>query len=146
MNFAQDIVKKFVVWTKLKIRLHHKADDKVKRLYFREKEIWWAHLGKNIGHEEDGKNNNFERPIIVLRKFSRYLFLGVPTSTKIKSKNDFYHTFRYGDQNYSAILSQMRPISTNRLIRRIGSLSAGEFRQIKDKAIQLIKNDSRTNK
>jgi hypothetical protein len=34
-----------------------------KFFYFREKEIWWACLGANIGFEQNGKNENFERPI-----------------------------------------------------------------------------------
>ena len=32
------------------------AADEAARLYFREGEIWWVRLGKNIGYETDGKS------------------------------------------------------------------------------------------
>lgn len=146
MQFSREVVEKFVAWTKLKIQIHHRDDVHLKKVFFREKEIWWVNLGKNIGHEQDGKNILFERPVIIVRKFNRYLFWGVPTSTKLKPENLFYHGFKYRDNDYSAILSQLRPISTKRLIRRIGVIPKKEYETIQDKAIELIKNDSRTNK
>jgi hypothetical protein len=37
-------------------------------LYFKEREIWWASTGVNIGSESDGKNELFERPVLILKK------------------------------------------------------------------------------
>ena len=61
---------KFIEWAKLKIRIHVSEEEPV---YFKEKDIWWASLGANIGHEQDGKNESFERPILVLKKFNKYI-------------------------------------------------------------------------
>src|ERR1700731_1059849 len=44
------------------------AADEAARLYFREGEIWWVRLGKNIGYETDGKSREFTRPVIILKK------------------------------------------------------------------------------
>ncbi len=144
MEILQDVANKFIAWTKLKIRIHHKDQAEIEVLYFREKEIWWTHLGKNIGHEQDGKNEQFERPMIILRKFNRNFFWGVPTSSKIKEENEFYHLFTFNEEIYSAIVSQMRPISAKRLIRKIGVLPKTEFETLKGRVVSLIKNDSRT--
>lgn len=51
---------------------------------FKERDVWWVSIGINVGYEEDGKHEKFLRPVLVLRKFNRKLFLGVPMSTKIK--------------------------------------------------------------
>ncbi len=62
------VIKKFIAWTKLKIKIY--ISERV--IYFREGEIWWASLGANIGYEEDGKNENFERPILIFKKFNQF--------------------------------------------------------------------------
>jgi hypothetical protein len=38
------------------------------RPYFREAEVWWVRLGRNIGYETSGKSREFTRPVIVLKK------------------------------------------------------------------------------
>lgn len=140
MTILQEVAEKFIAWTKLKIRVHHLQ----KSPYFYEREIWWCHLGCNVGYEENGKNDNFERPVIVLRKFNQHFFWSLPTSTKLK-EDDFYYTFTFEGERYSALLSQMRPISSRRLIRKIGMVNEQDFKSMRKKIAELIKNDSRTN-
>ena len=71
MNF-KETAQQFVEWTKRKIR-HHAENEK--NVYFREKEVWWAALGKNVGFEVDGKHELFERPVLIVKKiFQRYMF------------------------------------------------------------------------
>lgn len=50
----------------------------------REGEIRWCRLGMNIGSETQGKGSYFERPVLILKKFSRDVFLGIPVTSKIK--------------------------------------------------------------
>lgn len=57
---------KFVDWTKLKIATHFSN----KNVYFREGEIWWVSIGQNIGNEQNGKNTNFERSVLIFKKFN----------------------------------------------------------------------------
>lgn len=59
----EDILSRFVAWIKIKVKIH--ISDR--SVYFREGEIWLVNLGANVGHEEEGKNDNFERPILVLK-------------------------------------------------------------------------------
>lgn len=137
IKIARVFAEKFISWTKLKISLHGE-EGVTKELFFRERDIWWVHLGKNVGHEQDGKNDSFERPVIVLRKFGRHLFWGVPTSTKVKPDHKFYKSFGFKGEKYSAILSQMKPVSSRRLIRKIGRLPNDEFDGIKNGITDLL--------
>jgi hypothetical protein len=60
------------------------AADETARLYFREGEVWWVRLGKNIGYETDGKSREFTRPVIILKKYNQYSFLASPLTTAQK--------------------------------------------------------------
>ena len=73
--------KDFDRWNKTKKKLNAEVEP----LYFREGEVWWVHLGVNIGYEIDGKKENFARPVIVLRKYNKYSFLALPLTTSPKA-------------------------------------------------------------
>jgi hypothetical protein len=60
------------------------AAHEAERLYFREGEVWWVRLGKNIGYETDGKTREFTRPIIILKKYNQFSFLALPLTTAEK--------------------------------------------------------------
>lgn len=47
-------IKNFVDWIKLKIQL----DGNQRFPKFEEGDIWWCHLGENVGYEQNGKNKN----------------------------------------------------------------------------------------
>lgn len=126
--FEEDIIK-FVEWTKLKIRLHVKP---ASGIYFYEREIWWASLGVNIGYEQDGKNERFERPVLILKKFGGELLWALPLTSKEKAGN-FYYAFEYENEKYAVILSQLRIISSRRLLRKIRTFPEDDFNKIKER-------------
>lgn len=130
------ILARFIQWTKLKIKLH--LSDKEIKVYFRQGEIWWASLGINIGYEEEGKNSSFERPVLVLKKFNKDLLWGIPLTTKIKEKNPYYFPYKLAGKKYSAILSQLRVLSSKRLIRRIGIFPEVNLQKIREVIKNLI--------
>ena len=129
-----EILKKFVKWTKIKFKIHiaEKA-----RIYFKEREIWWCSLGANIGHEEDGKNKKFERPVLVLKKFNQHILWALPITTKQK-EGRYYHNIEYEGETYVIILSQLRLISSKRLTRKIRRLQKEEFDKIREKIKELV--------
>lgn len=126
---------KFVTWTKLKIRIHLKPNESC--VYFSEREIWWSGLGVNIGYEQDGKNDNFERPILILKKFSRDILWALPITTKDKV-GEYYHQFEREGEKYSIILSQLRLISSKRLLRKVGVMAEDEFEKIRERVKGLV--------
>ena len=127
------MTKWFENWTKFKIRIH--TEERI--LYFRQKEIWWTALGANVGFEQNGKNDSFERPVLVLRKFSKDMFLGVPLTSKIKTGIYYFDLTPAGIKS-SAILSQARLISSKRLLRRIGFVPTAIFEQVKERLKGII--------
>lgn len=81
MEITIVILQKFIAWTKLKARIH--VSEKI--IYPKRREIWWASLGQNIGVEINGKNNNFERPVLVIRVFNKNSVLVLPISSTEKT-------------------------------------------------------------
>jgi mRNA interferase MazF len=55
-----------------------------KQVFCKTRDIWWCSVGMNIGTEIYGKNEMFERPILVLKVYNKETVLGLPLSTKIK--------------------------------------------------------------
>lgn len=123
-----DYLNLFIEWTKLKIRIHISPE---RELFFHEREIWWASLGINIGYEQDGKNETFERPILVIKKFNRHVLWVLPLTSKEKT-GVYYFPIEYQGEKSTIILSQLRLISSKRLIRKIRKLPASEFKKIKN--------------
>lgn len=119
-------MKDFNNWNKLK----EKLDKKPSSLLFKERQIWWCSLGVNVGHEEDGKNTAFNRPVLVVKKFNHRLFWGVPLTTQIKDTKH-YHQFTFKDREQSAMLTQMRLWDANRMMKKMGRIGVEEFKNIK---------------
>ena len=42
---------------------------------FKEREIWWIAVGRNVGEESNGKGNRFSRPVIVFKNSPTTLFM-----------------------------------------------------------------------
>ncbi len=96
---------------------------------FKEGEIWWCSIGMNIGVEIYGKGERFARPVIIFKKFSADSFFGIPLTTQQKTGN-WYVPVAHGEKKRMAILNQVRVLDAKRLIKKIGMLSAGNFREI----------------
>jgi len=119
-------MKNYSSWNKRKSQLEEKSIDGI---YFREREIWWCSVGINIGDEEDGKNDDFERPVLIIKKFNKNIFFGIPLSSQEK-ENKYYIKLAYENGKGQAMISQMRLFSSKRILRRITALSESEFIKI----------------
>ncbi len=106
-------------------------------LSFNERDIWWCSIGKNIGYEENGKNEFFERPVLVFRKFNNSISWVLPITTKYKQNP--YHFLLDNNRSNSVLLSQLRLMSVKRFRRFMGRISAYEFSMLKGQIIDLIK-------
>lgn len=126
-------MKDFQKWHIQKNKLHKSN----KRIYFRIREIWWCSVGLNIGCEQDGKNDQFERPVLVLKKFNNEMLWILPLTTVIKT-GQYYYSFEYNNNTYSVILSQLRVISSKRLLRRIRKIGQRDFEEIRTLLKKLI--------
>lgn len=48
------------------------------RLFFHPREIWFCALGLNVGFEQDGRGEEYLRPVLIFRKFNNQVFWGLP--------------------------------------------------------------------
>jgi len=128
---SEDLIAKFVQWTKNKV-CHH-IDDPKKELYFREREVWWVALGKNIGFEQNGKHELFERPVIILKKYSKDICFVLPLTTKIKDPIPWYQIIVELEGKHNAVnITQGKTISSKRLLRKKCILDTDIFDKVVD--------------
>jgi mRNA interferase MazF len=117
-------LKEFDAWNEIKKSTH--AKEIIDSLYFHEREIWWCSLGVNIGVETDGKHENFERPMLVIKKFNGQMFWAIPLTTQEKI-GKYYFPIKQEDKISFAGITQIRTLSSKRLIRKMGMVSEVDF-------------------
>ena len=128
-------MKDFDTWNKEKKSLENVGHD---ILVFHEREIWWCSIGINLGDEQDGKNELFERPVLIFKKFNNKIAWVLPMSTK---RNDgiYYHNLEHEGKVFTVILSQLRLTSVKRFRRFVRKISPHQFELIQNKLINFIK-------
>ena len=121
------MTKDFERWNQLKKKVHASEIDR--DFFFHKREVWWCAIGANIGVETDGKHQSFERPVIIIHKFNKEMFWGVPFTSN-KRVGEYYMEITHEQGTSWAILSQLRTWSSKRLLRRIGKIPENDFAAI----------------
>lgn len=127
--------KDFDKWNNLK-KIFEKEE---RRFFAHPREIWWSSLGLNLGAEIDGKNDGFERPVLVITVYNKETMFVLPITSK--EKNDKFHykifvkikdikTGEYEEKPVWIKLTQPRVISNKRLLRKIDLVSIDDFDKI----------------
>jgi mRNA interferase MazF len=127
--------KDFNGWNNLK-KIFEKEE---RSIFAHPREIWWCSLGVNLGAETDGKNDSFERPVLILNVYNKETMFVLPITSK--EKNDKFHykifvkikNIKTGEQEEKSVwikLTQSRVISNKRLLRKVDTLSIGDFDKI----------------
>ena len=129
----------FDEWNEVKKDIHKSE----RKLSIKTREIFWANIGQNIGFEQNGKGKNFARPIIVVKKLTKDLFLGIPTTTTLREDDDYFHKFKYTTYNnevlnVSALILQVKVFSIKRLMNKIGMIHKEDFNLIIEKSKNLF--------
>ena len=126
-------MKNYDAWNSVKKELDS-LDNKV---FFKEREIFWMSIGENIGFEQNGKGEIFSRPVLIVKKFSKNIFYGIPLSTKIKD-GTFFYAFEFQGKMSNALLVQGRLFDSKRLENKMGMLEKDEFQLLKVKLRELL--------
>jgi len=121
-------------WSKLKQKINKKKNI----VYFREGQIWYINMWINIWYEEDWKKDNYSRPVLILKKFSKDTFLWISTTSISKKWKFYYNIWNIKWINNFLILSQIRLYSSKRLLSHIWWISIEESKNIKKKISKLI--------
>ncbi len=119
--------KRFEEWIGVKENVHYagRVPD------IRDGEIWWCAVGENVGVEINGKNSAFSRPVLVLKKLSRYGFLGVPLTSK-EHDGSWYVSFCFKNRKQYASLAQIRVFSVSRLYKKMGMVPGSDLQIVKN--------------
>jgi len=126
-------MKKHNEWNEVKKEI----DTQIHSIIYKERDIFWASIGENIGYEQNGKGRIFSRPVLIVKKFSRNMFFGVPLSTKIK-EGSFFFEFELLGKKSNALIVQGRLFDTKRLENKIGMMSKDDFIKLKEKLRELL--------
>ncbi len=125
--------KDFNNWNDLKQKLDHKNNIAV----FKQREVWWCHLGSNIGDEENGKGVVHSRPILVVKKFNKNIFWGIPLTTQIK-ENPYYHKIVFQGKEQCAMISQLRLWDAKRLSSQMGQITQKSMTEIQQRIVDIV--------
>lgn len=111
-------------------------------LFFAEREVWWSSLGVNVGVEVDGKNEGFERPILILKKFNGEMVWAAPLTTK-KKASIYFQEIVLGERLCWVCLTQIRVLSAKRLRRKPGTVTERDFSTVLGRIASYICNEPR---
>jgi mRNA interferase MazF len=127
-------MKNFDEWNNIKKQIESKEPN----VFPKKGEVWWVFIGKNIGFEQDGKDENFLRPVLVTKKFNNKMFWVIPLSSKQKSLDFYLNFIDYHNNNVSLILSQLKLLSVKRFQRKIYTLNKDIFNILVLKIIKIL--------
>ena len=116
-------MKDFDIWNEQKKYINEQSEDK----FYHPRDIWWCRLGVNVGYEQDGKDKEFERPVLVLKSFGPNICLVIPLTTSPKK-----HFYRIAiglvdEKEASVIISQLKVVDTKRFVDKIEVLNKETF-------------------
>jgi len=126
-------MKDFDKWNEVK----QKTNSSNSFVMVKEGEICWCKFGLNIGFESFGKGEYFSRPVLIIKKFSKDVFWGIPITSKYKDGSWYFYL---KNQNKTLVLNQMRLLDRKRLLSRISEVSEKQLMEIKDKILLLLKS------
>jgi len=56
------MLKDYKNWHVIKDQINALDSEKI---FYNENEIWWCHIGLNVGIEQDGKGEKYMRPVLI---------------------------------------------------------------------------------
>lgn len=122
----EEFIKDFDGWIELK-----KDMDRFGKMpTINEGEVWWCGVGANVGVEIGGKGRQHSRPVLVLKKLSKFGFMAVPLTSKLK-KGSWYVGLEFQGMAQTAVVGQARVISVSRLYDKMGELPKTDFKKVK---------------
>ncbi len=125
MKFS-DMEKTFDQWNILKQKIHTSK----LRAFAHAREVWWCSLGINIGSEMDRKHENFERPVLILRVYNKEMLLVLPITSKEREDPFHQKVISHGRVVWIS-LTQIRVVSSKRLLRKVDVITKEEFSKVK---------------
>lgn len=128
--------KDFDSWNKLKKNIDKKEIDN--QFNFHAGDIWWTTLGINVGSEINGKHETFERPILIIKVINKHTLYALPLTSKDHFTDKYHQKITYDDKQGVVVFSQVKVISSKRLLRKVSQIKSEELKIVKDSFIKLF--------
>lgn len=125
--------KDFDSWNEEKKRLQKNSLE----IFLHEREVWWCKLGLNIGFEQDGKNSQFARPVVILKGYSINAALIVPLTSAERKGIYYFDIGQVDGRKAKAILSQVRFVDKRRMVNKIDTVEKEVFEKLRAAIIQI---------
>lgn len=78
-----------------------------KPIFIKEGEIYWCYIGINVGNEQNG-GKNFQRPVLIIKKFTKNFILVIPITKNLYHKGNWYIDIFIKKIKHKLILNQVR--------------------------------------
>ena len=125
---------KYSKWNALKQELNKEKEIP----YFREWQAWFINMWLNIWFEQNWKKDDFKRPVLIVKKFNKDMFIWIALTKTIKKWKFYYELDIVKEFKSYAILSQIKMYSSNRLISHIWWVDLITLKDIKKKINKII--------
>ncbi len=126
--------KDFDGWNREKKNIHNIAENR----FYKVREVWWCSVGLNVGFEQDGTSEQYQRPVLVLKGFSRQVCWVIPLTTSQKKNPYHVRIAEIEGRECFAILSQLRLIDTKRFTNRLTIIDGVIFEEIRKAVRDLV--------
>ena len=126
MTEKKEFIKDFDGWHPVKKSIDKKRNPPS----FKEREIRWCSIGVNVGFEIVGKDQVFTRPVLIVRRFSPFTFLGVPMTTSTQ-KGYFRYPYNVKGKDGYLLIDQTRTYDSRRLGDLMMTVPDNQFEKIK---------------
>ena len=126
--------KDFDTWNKENKRVHASETNKL----YHERQVWWCSLGANIGFEQDGTGDDYQRPVLILRGISRNTCYIVPLTTSTQKHKLRIRIGLVDGKQATALISQIKLIDTKRLVNKLGFIDQKAFVLVRKAAKDLL--------
>jgi mRNA interferase MazF len=127
-------MKKFDEWNEVKKQVNTRSNI----IQFKEREVYWASIGENVGFEQNGKGVDFARPVLIIKKLNKNIFFGVPLSTQSRMGSFFFEFELLQNQKSTALLVQAKVYDAKRLAKKIGMIKEEDFKLLKEDLKKLL--------
>lgn len=101
-------------------------------------QLWWTGVGKNIGTELNGKNEEFSRPVLIYKKLCGNKFMAIPLTSKLH-EGSWYVPFVQGGKRQFAVVGDARVMNVKRLYRMIGKIDDADYERVRCGFLNLYK-------
>ncbi|EMI10171.1 type II toxin-antitoxin system PemK/MazF family toxin [Anoxybacillus gonensis] len=121
----------YVEWMLKKAQLRYKEKNKKHNFPILYRRIYWAHLGVNVGHEEDK-----HRPVLIIRSEKNSPLCAVVPLTTQRLNDGFWYHIDLEGLNNTALVEHFRVISKDRIDRPLRK--RGDFATVSNKDMDKI--------